>query len=134
MLRGMAILFGLQLLGEVFTRWLELPLPGSVVGMLLLLAALRLEMVRVEWVKDAAELLLNNLSLLFVPAGVGVMVYADLIARHWLALSVATSLSTLVVLAATGWSAQYLVRRGANNASCVITEPAVRGNPDPGYI
>lgn len=112
MLRGMAILFGLQLLGEVFTRWLELPLPGSVVGMLLLLAALRLEMVRVEWVKDAAELLLNNLSLLFVPAGVGVMVYADLIARHWLALSVATSLSTLVVLAATGWSAQYLVRRG----------------------
>jgi len=112
MLRGMAILLGLQLIGEVITRWLEMPLPGSVVGMLLLLAGLRAGVLRMEWVKDAAELLLSNLSLLFVPAGVGVMVYADLIARHWLALSVAASLSTLVVLATTGWSAQFLVRKG----------------------
>ncbi len=114
MLRGMAILLGLQLVGEVLTRWLEMPLPGSVVGMILLLGGLRAELLQVEWVKDAAELLLDNLSLLFVPAGVGVMVYADLIAHHWVALSVAASLSTLVVLAATGWSAQFLARKGGD--------------------
>ncbi|MDY0211642.1 MAG: CidA/LrgA family protein, partial [Desulfuromonadaceae bacterium] len=107
----MAILLGLQLVGELITYVLKLPLPGSVVGMLLLLAGLRGGILRVDWVKEAAELLLRNLSLLFVPAGVGVMVYAGLIAQHWLPLTLAASFSTLAVLAATGWSAQLLARR-----------------------
>lgn len=111
MLRGMAILLGLQLVGEVITLCLPLPLPGSVVGMLLLLIALRSGLLSLKWVKDAAELLLSNLSLLFVPAGVGVMVYADLIARQWLPLSVAAMLSTLVVLAVTGWCAQVMLHK-----------------------
>ncbi|MDD2557987.1 MAG: CidA/LrgA family protein [Desulfuromonas sp.] len=111
MLRGMAILLGLQLVGELITYVLKLPLPGSVVGMLLLLAGLRGGILRVDWVKEAAELLLRNLSLLFVPAGVGVIVYAGLIAQHWLPLTVAATVSTLAVLATTGWSAQWLARK-----------------------
>ncbi len=114
MLRGMAILLGLQLVGEMITYVLELPLPGSVVGMLLLLAGLRGGILRVDWVKEAAELLLSNLSLLFVPAGVGVMVYAGLIAQHWIPLTTATICSTLAVLATTGWSAQWLAHKRGN--------------------
>ncbi|MFA5701107.1 MAG: CidA/LrgA family protein [Desulfuromonas sp.] len=114
MLRGMAILLGLQLVGELSTYVLKIPLPGSVVGMLLLLAGLRGGILRVDWVREAAELLLQNMSLLFVPAGVGVMVYAGLITQHWLPLTTATICSTLAVLATTGWSAQWLARNHGN--------------------
>ncbi|MCD6527212.1 MAG: CidA/LrgA family protein [Desulfuromonas sp.] len=102
MVRGFAILLGLQWIGELISQGLDLPLPGSVIGMVLLLAALRLEWIQLEWVSDAAQLLLDNLSLLFVPAGVGVMVYFDLIAAHWLPLTLALVISTLAVLAVTG--------------------------------
>ncbi|PLX84865.1 MAG: CidA/LrgA family protein [Desulfuromonas sp.] len=112
MIRGFAILVLLQLLGETISLALDLPIPGSVIGMGLLVAALRLELVRFEWVREAAELLLSHLALLFVPAGVGVMVYFDLIGREWLPIVVATVVSTFAVMAVTGWTARLLDGRG----------------------
>ncbi|WP_321529829.1 CidA/LrgA family protein [uncultured Desulfuromonas sp.] len=111
MIRGFAILLGFQYLGEVIATVLDLPLPGSVIGMVLLLFALRLEIIRLDWVRDAAQLLLDNLSMLFIPAGVGVMVYAELIQQQWLPLTLATTISSLVVLAVTGLTDQLLHRR-----------------------
>jgi holin-like protein len=111
MIRGFAILLGFQYLGEVIATVLNLPLPGSVIGMVLLLFALRLEIIRLDWVRDAAQLLLDNLSMLFIPAGVGVMVYAELIQQQWLPLTLATTVSSLVVLAVTGLTDQLLHRR-----------------------
>ncbi|MBN2646086.1 MAG: CidA/LrgA family protein [Desulfuromonadaceae bacterium] len=108
MIRGWAILLLLQGLGELLAQALHLPLPGSVIGMILLLLGLRAGLIRVEWVKDAAELLLSHLSLLFVPAGVGVMLYFDLIAGQWWPLTIATVGSTFVVLAVTGWTTKLL--------------------------
>jgi len=111
MARGFAILVGLQLLGTWLVELLGLPIPGNVIGMLLLFAALRMNLVRLEWVREAAQLLLSNMALLFVPAGVGVMVYFDLIIAEWLPIIVATLLSTFVVMAVTGWTAGFLERR-----------------------
>ncbi|PLY06056.1 MAG: CidA/LrgA family protein [Desulfuromonas sp.] len=113
MVRGFAILVGLQLLGTLLVEKAGLPVPGNVVGMLLLFAALRLRWVQVEWVRDAAQLLLSHMALLFVPAGVGVMVYSDLIVAEWLPIVVATLLSTFVVMAVTGWTAVLLDRKAA---------------------
>ena len=70
-LRGLAWLLVLQSLGEVLARGLALPFPGPVVGMVLLLLALRWRVVR-EPVALCADFLLSHLSLLFVPVGVGV--------------------------------------------------------------
>jgi holin-like protein len=78
----------------------------------LLLLALWMKIVRVEWVEEAAELLLSHLALFFVPAGVGVMVYFDLIGRQWLPIVVATVVSTFVVMAVTGLVASRLDRKG----------------------
>ena len=110
MIRGFAILFSLQSLGELLSQWLNLPLPGSVIGMVLMLAGLRFGLIQLQWVTEAASLLLNNLAMLFVPAGVGVMVYFDLIEKQWLPLLVATVLSTLAVLATTGLTSKWLTR------------------------
>ncbi len=112
MVRGFAILLGLQLLGEVLSTWLNLPLPGSVIGMILILAGLRVGLIKLAWVTEASELLLKNLSMLFVPAGVGVMVYFDLIAQQWFPLVFATAVSTVAVIAVTGLTAKFLLRKG----------------------
>lgn len=108
MLRGMFILLAMQAVGEIITRSADIPIPGNVVGMGLLLAALLAGWVKLEWIDQAADLLLAYMALFFVPAGVGVMVYFDLIEREWLAISVAMILSTFVVMFVTGRVEQWL--------------------------
>ncbi|UQN05523.1 CidA/LrgA family protein [Deinococcus sp. QL22] len=68
---GLGILVGFAALGEGLIRLLHLPLPGSVVGMVMLWAALSLRLVRLYWIEPAANGLLGILGLLFVPATVG---------------------------------------------------------------
>jgi len=111
MIRGLALLLSFQLVGELVVRGLGWPVPGNVLGMALLLAALLAGMVPLEWVSEAAELLLTHMALLFVPAGVGVMLYFELIGREWLPIVVATVASTFVVMAVTGHLAQCLETR-----------------------
>ncbi len=111
MVRGMALLLFLQFLGELLSTRLSLPVPGNVLGMGLLLGALLIGWVKIEWLEEAADLLLSNMALFFVPAGVGVMVYADLISREWLPISVGLVLSTFFVMAVTGWVEQTLSNR-----------------------
>lgn len=115
MARGLMLLCGFQLLGELFSRAAGLPIPGNVLGMGLLLAALAARLIKTDWVEQAADLLLANLALFFVPAGVGVMVYLQLIAREWLPISVATVVSTFVVMAVTGKVADWLEPKEEND-------------------
>lgn len=110
MIRGFAVLLSFQLLGELAVRGFAWPVPGNVLGMALLLVALILGVVKLEWVTEAAELLLTHMALLFVPVGVGVMLYFDLLAREWLPIVAATVLSTFVVLAVTGHVTQGLAK------------------------
>ncbi len=112
MIRGMAVLLLFLFIGEVTSRTLNVPIPGNVIGMGLLLAALCAGIVRQEWIKEASELLLSHLALFFVPAGVGVMVYFDLIGREWLPIVAGMVLSTFVVMAVTGWVEERLEKRG----------------------
>ena len=74
---GLGVLFAFTALGEGTVHALNAPLPGSVVGMLLLWLALSARVIRLEWVERAADSLLGVLGLLFVPAGVGIMTYLD---------------------------------------------------------
>lgn len=108
MVRGLTLLLLFQFCGEFISRVFDLPIPGNVLGMGLLLLGLMTKLVDVKWLEEAADLLLANLALFFVPAGVGVMVYGDLIAAEWLPISVATVLSTFAVMAITGKLAQKL--------------------------
>ncbi len=108
MVRGFALLLFFQFLGETISRGLKIPIPGNVIGMGLLLASLVAGLIRAEWVEDASELLLSHLALFFVPAGVGVMIYFELIGREWLPIVGATFISTFVVMAVTGWVAERL--------------------------
>jgi holin-like protein len=108
-IRGLALLLLLQAAGEGLTHALGWPFPGPVVGMVLLLLALRLEAVRVP-VAAAAELLLAHLSLLFVPVGVGVVTHLDLVSRHGVALLGVIVVSTWIGMATTALVLRRLMR------------------------
>lgn len=109
-LNGITILLIYQLVGEVTVRLLALPVPGPVLGMVMLFATLLVRGRVEEPVADAANGLLSHLSLLFVPAGVGMMVHFGRIADEWLAISLTLVLSTVLTMAATAAIMQLTVR------------------------
>jgi putative effector of murein hydrolase LrgA (UPF0299 family) len=108
-LRGFTLLLLAQALGEVAARLLHLPLPGPVLGLLLMLAALSSPLVR-EPVQAAAEVLLGHLSLLFVPVGVGVMTHLGVIQQYGLRMAATLVLSTLIGLAVTAGLLRWLLK------------------------
>ncbi|WP_322495560.1 CidA/LrgA family protein [Chloroflexus sp.] len=100
-----------QLIGEVLSRGLNLPVPGPVVGMLLLFAILRWRGGPPEALSNTAHGILANLPLLFVPAGVGVMIHLPLLAREGAPLLAAIVVSTSITLLITGLTVHWLRRR-----------------------
>ena len=101
MIRALTLLLCAQLAGEVIVRLLALPLPGPVLGMGLMFAALTVAGRIDPELERAAEGLLRNLSLLFVPAAVGVMQHGELLARFGFTLAAALVVSTLLTLTVT---------------------------------
>ncbi len=112
LLTGLAWLLLCQSAGELLARLFGLPLPGPVLGMLLLLIGLRWPLVRTP-VGLVADALLAHLSLLFVPVGVGVMTHLGLLSQYGLRMLVAIVLSTWVGLAVTAVVLRMLLRRAA---------------------
>ena len=106
-LRGLAWLLAFQCAGELASRGLGLPFPGPVVGMVLLLLALRWPAVR-EPVASCADFLLAHLSLLFVPVGVGVMTHASLVSQYGFRMLAVVVVSTLAGLLVTALSLHWL--------------------------
>ena len=111
MLEALTAILLFQLLGEAVAYLLRLPLPGPVIGMVaLFLAWPALGRVR-QGIEQVSGTLLANLGLLFVPAGVGVMRHAGLLARWWLPLLLAVVLSTAASMALAAWLFDRLQRR-----------------------
>jgi holin-like protein len=98
MLAAITVLLVYQLVGEVIVQVAGLPVPGPVVGMLLLFLSLVLRGGAPQRLQDTAQTLLSHLSLLFVPAGVGVMLHFRRLEAEWLPISVALVASTVITI------------------------------------
>jgi holin-like protein len=102
--------------GTLVADGARLPVPGSVLGMVLLTGALQLGWIRLAWVRPAADLLLRHMGLLFVPPGVAVMIHAELIRAEWLPILVGSVVSTVVVLVVVGRIQQRVEERVEGDA------------------
>lgn len=111
MLGPLTALLACQLVGEVVARLAGLPVPGPVIGMALMFAALAVRGSIPEPLGRTSDGLLQHLSLLFVPAGVGVMTQLALVASEGLAISVAVVASTLLTIVVTALLMTWLGRR-----------------------
>jgi holin-like protein len=110
-LAGVTWLLLFQCAGEALAQLTGMPVPGPVLGMILLFVALMVRPSFALLLATAADGLARHLSLLFVPAGVGVMLHLHRVANEWLPIAVALVVSTVLALAATAWTFQYLARR-----------------------
>ena len=103
------VIFGCLALGEVVVWATGIKLPSSIIGMLLLTFFLKTKIVKLEWVEKLSQFLLANLGF-FVPPGVAIMLYLDVIQKELLPIAMATILSTILVLVVTGHMHQFVVK------------------------
>lgn len=98
MLPGIFIVLLFFVLGELTGWLLNGFIPGSVIGMMLLFAALCLKIVKPHQIKPVAKFLCDNMALFFVPAGVGIINALDILSQYWQAVLLACSISTVIVI------------------------------------
>jgi len=101
MLIGFLVLLLFQFVGELVVTFAGMPVPGPVVGMVLLLVALVLNGSVPDYLRIPSEALLKHLALLFVPAGVGLMTHFGLLKQDWLAILIALIVSTALTIVVT---------------------------------
>lgn len=110
MLHAVVVLLVCQLAGETLAHFLALPLPGPVIGLMLLLAVLMLRVPLPKETEETADGLLRHLSLLFVPAGVGVVQQFDLLGAEGGRVMIVIFGSVIIALAATALTFTWVAK------------------------
>lgn len=110
MLGALTILLIYQLAGEIIVQFTRLPVPGPVIGLLLLFLTLWARGSLAAPLRDTANGILQHLSLLFVPAGVGVMLHFQRLGAEWLPVAVALVASTVITIGVTALAMKWLQR------------------------
>ncbi len=94
--------------GVFIASLLPITIPGAIIGMLLLFVLLALQILPSKWVKPGCHILIRYMALLFVPIGVGVMQYFDLLRAQFGPVVVSCAISTLVVLVIVSWTSHLV--------------------------
>ncbi len=123
MLGALTILLVYQLIGEVIVQFTSLPVPGPVVGLLLLFLSLCIRGNLAAPLRDTANGILQHLSLLFVPAGVGVMVHFARVSGEWLPILVAILASTALAIAVSALVMRALMRGSSDEGDGLPDDP-----------
>ncbi len=110
-LKGIVIVLGVYLVGEILSRIIGGFMPGSILGMILLFVLLQCGAVNEEDIKGVCNFMLSNMMLLFIPVTVGIMVSYTLIVDNWIAIVASVVASTTIVIIFVGLLQQTLSRR-----------------------
>lgn len=111
MIKSLLLIFLFLLIGESLQFFFKIPIAGNIIGMILIFLALYLKIIRLKDVKPASDFLIKYLVIFFIPYGVGLMVYAEILSEFWLPISVAVIFSTLLCLYLTGLLFQTLHKK-----------------------
>lgn len=102
------IILGTLFLAEFLQIRFNLPIPATILGMIILLFLMMARIVKLKWVEDIGNTLLDNLSILFVPAGVGIVRELELFKGNLISLAIIVLVSTTVVIVVTGYTIEVL--------------------------
>lgn len=114
-LEGFVIILLMQSLGTFLSNYFKLILPGNLTGLLLLFLVLLFRVVKLEQVESAANLLLDNMMVLFIPLNVGLVTILPKLKQEWLAIMISLLASTIIVMVVTAKVVE-LVEGGRRNA------------------
>lgn len=109
--REAIIIFGIYLVGELLSGTLGLPIPGNILGMIILFILLCTKVIKLEQIENISKFLLDHLAFFFIPAGVGLMSSFGIIKDTWLKLILVCVVTTIIVIASTGLIVQFISRK-----------------------
>ena len=118
-IKQIGIIFAVCWLSQVIEQVLPFAFPASVIGMALLLACLVTGLLRIEHIQEKADFLLQNMAFFFIPAGVSIINYFDVLESSLIQLVIICVVSTIITFAVTAWSVKLTLRlmnRGGNRA------------------
>lgn len=108
MIYGLFIIFLYLTIGNLISSLIDGFIPGSVIGMLLLFASLLLKIVRVEDIRPTTNALTHNMSLFFLPAGVGIITATTILEKYWASILASSVISTVLVIITVGFIQQKM--------------------------
>ena len=110
-LRQFGIILAVTCAGEIMKYFIPLPIPGSIYGLILMFVLLLTKVIKVEHVKETGEFLIEIMPLMFIPAGVGLMVSWNVLKPLLIPVGIITFVSFVAVAVATGKTAQWMIKK-----------------------
>lgn len=104
-------LFLIAFIGDGLHTYIHIPIPGSIIGFLILMSGLLFKIIPVSWIEEGAGFMLAFLPLFFVPATIGVMKHPSLLSWNGIILIGIVILSTMITMIAAGRTSQFLERK-----------------------
>ncbi|MDC9596473.1 CidA/LrgA family protein [Xenorhabdus anantnagensis] len=109
-LRAFALLYLCLIAGNIISALLPFSLPGSIIGLLLLFCLLAFQIIPSHWVKPSCSLLMKNMTLLFLPIGVGIMDYYSQLSQQMFPILLSCIVSTVIIMVIVAYSSHYIHR------------------------
>lgn len=110
-----SVIFAFLAIGELLVYLTGIPVPSSIIGMILLTCSLKAGIVKEQWIARLADFLVKNIGFFFVPAGVGLIQCTGMLREQWVPIVVATLVSTILIIGVTGWTHQIFRHMGRHH-------------------
>lgn len=107
----LALILGICYVGELIHDYTGIPIPGNILGMLILLLLLCLKVIKLEQIREVSDFFLKRLAFFFLPPAIGLMLVGDDVKRQWPLLLILCIVLTIVTMAATGWTVQLFSKK-----------------------
>lgn len=107
----LALILGICYTGDLIHDYTGIPVPGNILGMLILLLLLCLKIVKLEQIREISDFFLKRLAFFFLPPAIGLMLVGDDVKTQWPLLLLLCIALTIVTMAATGWAVQILSKK-----------------------
>lgn len=107
----LALILGICYVGELIHDYTGIPIPGNILGMLILLLLLCLKVIKLEQIREVSDFFLKRLAFFFLPPAIGLMLVGDDVKSQWPLLLILCIVLTIMTMAATGWTVQLFSKK-----------------------